>query len=421
MDQISNKNNATGSSVLPGAATVWCELTEMSVANDPKTSPSVRFPGWGVITDDEEEDDKKPQPTLAENKCSELTDKHVIENNRQSTEEKKLDENSNDEKANITSNIKPMNVKFEEPGMKTPKVPTTDLDKQRFRDLQEYFRRRESATISLAKSAAVLRQPRKSLAMIFSNLSTNLGFTNSSVRSKTGSLGSTSSSDSTHPQPTTSNLPQKIDGSFIDLSGSKLIRDQRGHSTIIQLSRDQSVDHAMSYMNGDIGRRGRVSLLNTVLPTHGRPGTDAITPALTRDHSRNHLGPDTTTDRSLFVDLLCCTCCTQVDEEADYSTLIENHRLARFITMAAILTILGLILAYIIRSAIEAPLQTIQVGTQTSTPTSPITNGNQARVPFVELSSWTQSSSSSSIASRVVISTASSIHVNITSTTPPYI
>lgn len=350
--------------------------------------------------------------------------------NKQPAEREQSDQESHKEEVDKPANVKPVNVKFEEPKIIIPKISTTSVDKQRFRDQQEYFRRRESATMSLAKSAAMLRQPRKSLAMIFSNLSTNLGFTNSSTRSKTGSLASTSSSDSLRLQPTTSSLPQTNDGNFIDLSGSKLIRDQRGHSTIIQLGRDQSIDQTTSYMNGDIGRRGRVSLLSNVLPSQGRSGPDPIAPALTHNHHRNHLGQDTTTDRSLIVDLLCCTCCTQVDEEADYSTLIENHRLARFITMAAILTILGLILAYIIRSAIEAPVQTIQTETQTSPSISHLNaNMNTARIPFVELSSWMQSSniSSTNNSSDIISSTnktafspSNPIHVNITSTNFPY-
>ncbi|CAH8593306.1 unnamed protein product [Schistosoma mattheei] len=91
------------------------------------------------------------------------------------------------------------------------------------------------------------------------------------------------------------------------------------------------------------------------------------------NNNNNTMSPTTTTvDRSILVDLLCCTCCTNSDDEDEaYSNLIENHRLARIVTMGAILTILGLIFAYIIRSATETQTVPNASSTTGSTPSSP--------------------------------------------------
>lgn len=85
VDQSFNKT--TDSGVSTEALTVQqCESNKMSPSTirsdeDPKTSPSVRFPGWGVITDDEEEeDDKKPQ-SIIEEKCPNFTTTQPIEVN----------------------------------------------------------------------------------------------------------------------------------------------------------------------------------------------------------------------------------------------------------------------------------------------------------------------------------------------------
>ncbi|CDS43301.1 EGF region [Echinococcus multilocularis] len=55
------------------------------------------------------------------------------------------------------------------------------------------------------------------------------------------------------------------------------------------------------------------------------------------------------------------------DRRGDYANLIENHRLARLVTLLAVLAILGLVLTYIIKSIVEQQQQ--QQQNQATTPT----------------------------------------------------
>ncbi|VDL88192.1 unnamed protein product, partial [Schistocephalus solidus] len=70
-------------------------------------------------------------------------------------------------------------------------------------------------------------------------------------------------------------------------------------------------------------------------------------------------------ERFVVLDLICCACCRQ-PRANEYSNLIENHRLARIVTLVAVLTILGLVLTYIIRSAIEPPASPDPLGYEAS-------------------------------------------------------
>ncbi|KAL7055182.1 hypothetical protein AAHC03_024438 [Spirometra sp. Aus1] len=70
-------------------------------------------------------------------------------------------------------------------------------------------------------------------------------------------------------------------------------------------------------------------------------------------------------ERFIVLDLICCACCRQ-PRANEYSNLIENHRLARIVTLVAVLTILGLVLTYIIRSAIEPAAPPDPFGSETS-------------------------------------------------------
>ena len=60
------------------------------------------------------------------------------------------------------------------------------------------------------------------------------------------------------------------------------------------------------------------------------------------------------------------------ERRGDYANLIENHRLARLVTLLAVLAILGLVLTYIIRSIIEQKQQQQQQQQQSHTTPFPI-------------------------------------------------
>lgn len=55
----------------------------------------------------------------------------------------------------------------------------------------------------------------------------------------------------------------------------------------------------------------------------------------------------------MILDIICCACCRQTNSANEYSNLIENHKLARIVTLITVLAILGLVLTYIIKSALE--------------------------------------------------------------------
>ncbi|XP_018653624.1 hypothetical protein Smp_033200 [Schistosoma mansoni] len=188
-------------------------------------------------------------------------------------------------------------------------------------------------SIEKRRNSSLLANPRKSLAMIFSQISNNLGFTQ---------------------ETSTEYLDEGIRSSV----SSQRLMDRGIFNTIIGGNQNQ---HRTS---GSIG-----TLSNVHYNKSNNPNT------ILTSNNNNTMSPTTTTvDRSILVDLLCCTCCTNSDDEDEaYSNLIENHRLARIVTMGAILTILGLIFAYIIRSATETQTAPNASGTTGSPPSSPTT------------------------------------------------
>ncbi|KAA3674340.1 uncharacterized protein DEA37_0004890 [Paragonimus westermani] len=367
---------------------------------DLKLSPSAQFPGWGVITDDDDDDEDDNDDgvySADENDEDDRNNKQLPKQMVSSDDSKPDNDDSPDDEKAVNRDVSKMNepIKGKQPEMLEEKIEQLEVlptltnnttepiparssplrpekssawkeaaqsvsdiagDKQRFQIQQECFRRNDSTSQKFYPS--MLRQPRKSLALIFSNLSSNLGFTQTQPERTTSlQLGSARSSDSTesgnHQAKNSSTIPIPLTpGSLADLPGSKLLRAKRGHSTVIQLGKVDSSD--LNYANGDVGHR--LERGRTVTSVNRESEVNVLnTSPLRSANTPDCLTGELSADRSLFVDLLCCTCCTQVDEEEDYSHLIENHKLARFITMAAVLTILGLILAYIIRSALEAP------------------------------------------------------------------
>ncbi|KAF5401284.1 hypothetical protein PHET_05146 [Paragonimus heterotremus] len=366
---------------------------------DLKLSPSAQFPGWGVITDDDDDEDNDDDDAydVDENNEGDRSNKRLTKQTLSSDDSKPdNDDAPNDgkvvnkdvNKTNQPIKGKQANVLEErteplevQPTLASNTTEATSVrsspsrpgksgarkevaqsvsnitsEKQRFQIQQECFRRNDS--VSQKVHPSMLRQPRKSLALIFSNLSSNLGFTQTHPERTTslqlGSPRSSGSMESGNRQAKnsfTTSIPLTGDN-LAELPGSKLLRAKRGHSTVIQLGKVDSSD--LNYANGDVGHR--LERGRTITSVNRESEVNVLnTSPLRSANTHDCLTGELSADRSLFVDLLCCTCCTQVDEEEDYSHLIENHKLARFITMAAVLTILGLILAYIIRSALEAP------------------------------------------------------------------
>ncbi|KAF7261621.1 hypothetical protein EG68_00991 [Paragonimus skrjabini miyazakii] len=367
---------------------------------DLKLSPSAQFPGWGVITDDDDDEDNGDDYAYGadENNESDRNNKRLTKQTVSSDDSKpdnddapsdgkvvNKDVNKTNEpikgkqpdmfeerteqlevQPTLTSNTTVSNTSVRNSPLKPGKpgarkevaqsVSNITSDKQRFQIQQECFRRNDS--VSQKVHPSMLRQPRKSLALIFSNLSSNLGFTHTQPERTTSlqlgsprSSGSMESGNRQTKNSSTTSIPPIV-GSLAELPGSKLLRAKRGHSTVIQLGKVDSSD--LNYANGDVGHR--LERGRTITSVNRESEVNVLnTSPLRSANTHDCLAGELSADRSLFVDLLCCTCCTQVDEEEDYSHLIENHKLARFITMAAVLTILGLILAYIIRSALEAP------------------------------------------------------------------
>ncbi|OON21768.1 hypothetical protein X801_02334, partial [Opisthorchis viverrini] len=357
-----------------------------------KLSPSAQFPGWGVITDDEDEETVKDagSKTTGGTETIANTEGEIVESVAGKTETTIAQPITVEEGTNNGDVVRrPLVVTVEDvetsssPEPDGKEVPTSYshfssrpsrvvTEKERFQIQQEFLR--QNALRDLApprpSGSAMLRQPRKSLAMIFNNLSNNLGFIPKNS-SKTATSSPVQSQVTLAPtdqdQSTPSSIPPSVRASLMELTGSKLLKDRRGHSTLIQIGKTDSTEQNLTYINGDVCRRPERGRLGTLIGTSSNRGSETNPTTIANfGAQRAYLQGDTTAERSLIVDLLCCTCCTKVEEEEAYANLIENHRLARVITLAAVLTILGLILAYIIRSAIEAPQSD-----QTNTPPVP--------------------------------------------------
>ncbi|CAH8866247.1 unnamed protein product [Trichobilharzia szidati] len=233
------------------------------------------------------------------------------------------------------------------------------------------------------RTSSILSQPRKSLAMIFSQISNNLGFTQESTT--TGGVGGGTGAIDHYPM----NPIKKNRNNDNTINNNNEFSSDQRKSLIYNDSNE------MSIRNSDSSQRLiERNILNTFMSNTSHQGQGRHSGSISSNvHMNklnnnnnsnantlltNHPGISNTSvnpvDRSILVDLLCCTCCTNSDDEDEaYSNLIENHRLARIVTMGAILTILGLIFAYIIRSATET--QTPLTNSQTLT--SPTTSTQQ--------------------------------------------
>ncbi|VDP29930.1 unnamed protein product [Schistosoma margrebowiei] len=286
-----------------------------------KSSLSDRFPGWGVITDDDD-DEEDANVNADENNVQWEEIITNLENIKQSPLKKNNDKITVDEQYPNSNLSQSSNVMNDE---------ETIFQVHQQQQYWQPFPRQIS--IEKRRHSSILTNPRKSLAMIFSQISNNLGFT----------------------QETSIDYPnERIRNSV----SSQRLMERNIFNTIIGGNPNQ---HRTS---GSIG-----TLSNVHYNKSNNPNT------ILTSNNNNTMSPTTTTmDRSILVDLLCCTCCTNSDDEDEaYSNLIENHRLARIVTMGAILTILGLIFAYIIRSATETQTVPNASSTTGSPPSSSTT------------------------------------------------
>lgn len=260
------------------------------------------------------------------------------------------------------------------PNSCSSRSPLNSDDKQRFKIQQEYFRKNSPS--SPVKTPALLRQPRKSLAMVFSHISKNLGFQKAPSmqrsESRDSSNGSCSSSSSGaferhhHQQEqqqmdhlTVAGNESARNPTLTSLAHSKLIKNRRGNPTIIQLGKNNEI----FVPNGELNPSDRSTRTTSITGTLGllEARSHDPTPARLTTISTDSGGGQKPTmvesrmERSLTVDLLstCTCCCSRSEDDEHYANLIENHRLARIITMVAALIIAGLIIAYIINSAME--------------------------------------------------------------------
>lgn len=261
-------------------------------------------------------------------------------------------------------------------------------------------------SIEKHRNSSILTNPRKSLAMIFSQISNNLGLTQETLTEYPNEHYSPNFRLNTRI-PSGKRLKQIItkhntnnsnNDNSTNYDNAIFNPDAETHkkssrSSFIQQHKDFNLDNNN---NNTIGIRSSISsqrlmernIFNTIIG--GNPNQHRTSGSLSNIHynksnnpntiltsnsNNNTMSPTTTTmDRSILVDLLCCTCCTNSDDEDEaYSNLIENHRLARIVTMGAILTILGLIFAYIIRSATETQTVPNTSSTTGSPPSSPTT------------------------------------------------
>ncbi|CAH8599820.1 unnamed protein product [Heterobilharzia americana] len=373
--------------------------------NKLKLSLSARFPGWGVITDDDEDDDddnvatnmnntqcdqkltlvEKPiEQTVSKNLESKKKDEDIQGEKKQEKKASSTDLNKNDTKNN-SSPVLPLKSQSNTDQYTSSRMSNiTDITTEQPYYQQHHHLHESQYQLPLQKSiekhrsSSILTQPRKSLAMIFSQISNNLGFTPQS----TASSPSPQYPDDQYVSQFTLNshsIPRR--------KWSNHITIKRNNSQITEniLNTEQLVDNYLksppsSYQHhksfdesiraNDTSNQRLIErgILNTLMSgNHHRQSRNNSSIGTMSNIHLNKSGSQlnatlasgnntmsTSVDRSIIVDLLCCTCCTNSDEEDEaYSNLIENHRLARIVTMGAILTILGLIFAYIIRSATE--------------------------------------------------------------------
>ncbi|VEL37937.1 unnamed protein product, partial [Protopolystoma xenopodis] len=208
------------------------------------------------------------------------------------------------------------------------RVPAALFDSQLYHNSKLMLEHGAADRNSSSAGARLFRQPRKSLAMIFATLGDNLGLSESPASRQHHYLArrqrtnSAISSQSFRVDYAEHEQVEKLDG--VGTAAAGALEKKTRKNEYPSLCRGNE----MSWKNADLEANRQLST-----------GSD----------EDDGLGA-----RSLFiVDILCCTCCTRNDEEEEYLSLIENHKLARMVTLLAVLTILGLVLAYIIRSVTE--------------------------------------------------------------------
>ncbi|VDP59459.1 unnamed protein product [Schistosoma curassoni] len=294
-----------------------------------KLSLSDRFPGWGVITDDDDDDDDDDDEDANLNADENNVQWEEIITNLENIKQSPL--------KRITMKFPSINEQYSNSNLSQSSNIINDEETIFQVNQQQQYWQPFPRQISIEKRrhSSILTNPRKSLAMIFSQISNNLGFT----------------------QETSINYSNERIRSSVS---SQRLMERSIFNTIIGGNPNQ---HRTS---GSIG---------TLSNVHYNKSNNPNTILTSNNNTSNTMSPTTTTvDRSILVDLLCCTCCTNSDDEDEaYSNLIENHRLARIVTMGAILTILGLIFAYIIRSATETQTVPNASSTTGSPPSSPTT------------------------------------------------
>ncbi|CAH8621858.1 unnamed protein product [Schistosoma margrebowiei] len=396
-----------------------------------KSSLSDRFPGWGVITDDDDDDEDanvnadennvqweeiitnleniKQSPLKKDAKYDRIENKNYdIHENTSSKHEETMNTNCNINNDKITVDEQYPNSNLSQSSNVMNDEETIFQVHQQQQYWQPFPRQ---ISIEKRRHSSILTNPRKSLAMIFSQISNNLGFTqetsidypnehySSNFHLNTRRISSSGKRlkqmiSKHNTNTTTNNNDNNTNYDNALFNSDADIYKKSSRSSFIQQHKDLNLDNN----NNTIGIRNSVSsqrlmernIFNTIIGgnpnqhrTSGSIGTlsnvhynKSNNPnTILTSNNNNTMSPTTTTmDRSILVDLLCCTCCTNSDDEDEaYSNLIENHRLARIVTMGAILTILGLIFAYIIRSATETQTVPNASSTTGSPPSSSTT------------------------------------------------
>ncbi|KAH8856229.1 hypothetical protein KSF78_0009076 [Schistosoma japonicum] len=259
-----------------------------------------------------------------------------------------------------------------------------------FYEVHQHHHLQQQKSVEKHPSSSIRTNSRKSLAMIFSQISNNLGFTqqtpseysndrytsNIPLTTKLSSgkrlshiiskLNINSSNNTNHSNifSTDTTIHGKSSRTSLSQQPKQFSYDDVNtigirSSDPSQHLMDQSIYNTFINKNNQQDQHRTSSSISTITNIHYNKSINPNTTLTGNSSSNNNnnntmLSTNTTVDRSILVDLLCCTCCTNSDDEDEaYSNLIENHRLARIVTMGAILTILGLIFAYIIRSATE--------------------------------------------------------------------
>ncbi|KAK4467367.1 hypothetical protein MN116_008862 [Schistosoma mekongi] len=407
-----------------------------------KLSLSARFPGWGVITDDDDDDDDVDSEE--DNAEWERTLKN-LQNLEQSSVKQNVDynqlimkdennpikQNANNEILSTDCKMNNLHQQASNSYSTTEQSPDCGLTQfnndeafyEVHQQLQHHHHEQQQKSVEKHRSSSILTNSRKSLAMIFSQISNNLGFTQ-----QTSSEYSNDRYTSNIPLTTKLSSDKRFSHIISKLninnnnnnnifSTNTAVHGKSSRTSLSQQPKQLSYDdvntigvhssdssqHLMdrsiynTLINGNQQDQHRTSSsISTITNIHYNKSINPNTALAGNSSSNNNnntiLSTNTTVDRSILVDLLCCTCCTNSDDEDEaYSNLIENHRLARIVTMGAILTILGLIFAYIIRSATEIQIIPNTISSTTSSIINVVNTVNVSTTPHSILNMFNSS------------------------------